>query len=128
MVALVTVFFVPELVELIGPSMLFNSKFVRKVFWDAVNSREKNGEKRGDFIDSLIQLKNGEQNPDYSEYLAHINIISILVTIFLGFNFYSYYDIIINIHSNKYKHALYQNQRIAIFHSQTNRIYLRFYQ
>ncbi|OXU24125.1 hypothetical protein TSAR_013101 [Trichomalopsis sarcophagae] len=65
MIALVTVFFVPELVELIGPSMLFNSKFVRKVFWNAVNSREKNGEKRGDFIDSLIQLKNGEQNPVY---------------------------------------------------------------
>ncbi|XP_014213303.1 cytochrome P450 6k1 [Copidosoma floridanum] len=65
MVALVTVFFMPELVELIGPSMLFNSSFVRKVFWDAVNSREQSGTKRGDFIDSLIQLKNGEQNPEY---------------------------------------------------------------
>lgn len=69
MVALVTVFFMPELVELFGPSMLFNSKFVRKVFWNAVNDREKTGEKRGDFIDSLIQLKNGEQNPIYSRYL-----------------------------------------------------------
>lgn len=69
MVALVTVFFMPELVELFGPSMLFNSQFVRKVFWEAVNNREKTGEKRGDYIDSLIQLKNGEQNPVYSEYL-----------------------------------------------------------
>lgn len=75
MVALVTVFFMPELVELFGPSMLFNSKFVRKVFWDAVNSRENNGEKRGDFIDSLIQLKNGEQNPDYSEYKRYLALI-----------------------------------------------------
>ncbi|XP_043282966.1 cytochrome P450 6k1-like [Venturia canescens] len=65
MVALVTVFFMPELVELIGSPMLFNSKFVRKVFWRAINSREKSGEKRGDFIDSLVQLKAGEQNNVY---------------------------------------------------------------
>ncbi|KAI4502716.1 hypothetical protein M0802_001760 [Mischocyttarus mexicanus] len=65
MVALVTVFFMPELVEIIGSSILFNSKFVRKVFWNAMENREKTGERRGDFIDSLIQLKNGEQNPKY---------------------------------------------------------------
>lgn len=67
MVALVTVFFVPELVDFFGPRMLLSSKLVREVFWKAVNSREKKGEMRGDFIDSLIQLKNGEKNPDYSE-------------------------------------------------------------
>ncbi|KAK2586912.1 hypothetical protein KPH14_009845 [Odynerus spinipes] len=65
MVALVTVFFMPELVELLGSRMLFNSSFVRKVFWDAMENREKSGQKRGDFIDSLVQLKHGEQNPDY---------------------------------------------------------------
>ncbi|XP_043504588.1 cytochrome P450 6k1-like [Polistes fuscatus] len=65
MVALVTVFFMPELVEIIGANILFNSKFVRKVFWSAMENREKTGEKRGDFIDSLLQLKNGEQNPKY---------------------------------------------------------------
>ncbi|XP_011164532.2 cytochrome P450 6k1 [Solenopsis invicta] len=65
MVALVTVFFMPELVEVIGTRMLFNSAFVRKVFWDAMENREKTGEKRGDFIDSLLQIKNGEQNPIY---------------------------------------------------------------
>ena len=61
----------PELVELIGTRVLFNSSFVRKVFWNAIESREKTGLKRGDFIDSLIQLKNGEQNPDYSMYVIN---------------------------------------------------------
>ncbi|XP_067213905.1 cytochrome P450 6k1-like [Linepithema humile] len=65
MVALVTVFFMPELVELIGAKILFDSSFVRKVFWSAMENREKTGEKRGDFIDSLLQLKYGEQNPVY---------------------------------------------------------------
>lgn len=67
MVALVTVFFMPELVELFGKPMLFNSSFVNKVFWSAMDERERDGKKRGDFIDSLVQLKNGHQNPDYSE-------------------------------------------------------------
>ncbi|KAL6258451.1 hypothetical protein P5V15_010407 [Pogonomyrmex californicus] len=66
MVALVTVFFMPELVEVIGTRMLFNSSFVRKIFWNAMENREKTGEKRGDFIDSLLQLKNSEeQDPVY---------------------------------------------------------------
>lgn len=71
MVALVTVFFMPELVELIGSPILFDSTFVRKVFWSAVESREKSGNKRGDYIDSLIQLKNGEQNNIYSKLLKY---------------------------------------------------------
>ncbi|KMQ84897.1 cytochrome p450 6k1 [Lasius niger] len=65
MVALVTVFFVPELIELIGTRILANSSFVKKVFWNAMENREKTGEKRGDFIDSLLQLKHGKQNPNY---------------------------------------------------------------
>ncbi|XP_034942074.1 cytochrome P450 6k1-like [Chelonus insularis] len=65
MIALVTVFFMPELVDVIGSPMLFNSKFVKEVFWNAVESRERTGKKRGDYIDSIIQLKNGEQNPLY---------------------------------------------------------------
>ncbi|CAL1676923.1 unnamed protein product [Lasius platythorax] len=65
MVALVTVFFMPELIELIGTRILANSSFVKKVFWNAMENREKTGEKRGDFIDSLLQLKHGKQNPNY---------------------------------------------------------------
>ncbi|XP_070158233.1 cytochrome P450 6k1-like isoform X3 [Polyergus mexicanus] len=36
-----------------------------KVFWNAMKNREKTGEKRGDFIDFLLQLKHSKQNPDY---------------------------------------------------------------
>lgn len=60
MVALVTVFFMPALVELIGTRILANSSFVTKVFWNVMENREKTGEKRGDFIDSLLQLKHGK--------------------------------------------------------------------
>lgn len=67
MVALVTVFFIPELVEMIGSPMLYDSSFIRKIFWTAVESREKSKETRGDFIDSIIQLKNGKQDPLYSK-------------------------------------------------------------
>lgn len=67
MVALITVFFMPELIDLIGTRILVNSSFVAKVFWNAIKSREKTGEKRGDFIDLLLQLKHGKQNPDYSK-------------------------------------------------------------
>ncbi|KMQ86500.1 cytochrome p450 6k1-like protein, partial [Lasius niger] len=33
--------------------------------WNAIENREKTEEKRGDFIDSLLQLKHGKQNPEY---------------------------------------------------------------
>nr|NP_001296015.1 uncharacterized protein LOC105397321 [Plutella xylostella]AIJ00774.1 P450 CYP6 family protein 14 [Plutella xylostella] len=65
MVALAAVFFMPKLVDLIGSPILFNSSFVNKVFWTAVEKREKSGDQRGDYIDSIIQLKNGKQSPLY---------------------------------------------------------------
>ncbi|XP_063549055.1 cytochrome P450 6k1-like [Cydia strobilella] len=65
MIALVSVFFMPELVDLVGTPLLFDSSFVRKVFWQAVEERERTGEERGDFIDTIVQLKNGPQNPVY---------------------------------------------------------------
>ncbi|KAL0852987.1 hypothetical protein ABMA27_012770 [Loxostege sticticalis] len=65
MVALVTVFFMPELVDMIGSLFLFDSSYIRKVFWKAVESREISDEKRGDYIDEVIQLKNGQQDPVY---------------------------------------------------------------
>lgn len=65
--ALLTVFFMPEIVTKIGSAMLFSSEFVKKIFWDAVDSRDKSGKVRGDFIDSLVELKNGEQDPIYSK-------------------------------------------------------------
>lgn len=65
MVALVTVFFMPELIDVIGTKILFNIDFVRKILWNAMETREKTGKERGDFIDSLLRLKNGEQNSIY---------------------------------------------------------------
>ncbi|XP_066594597.1 cytochrome P450 6l1-like [Prorops nasuta] len=35
------------------------------MFWTALKTREKSGEARGFLIDSLIQIKNGEQNPNF---------------------------------------------------------------
>ncbi|KAL0830301.1 hypothetical protein ABMA28_002501 [Loxostege sticticalis] len=83
MVALVTVFFTPELVEMIGSPMLFDSSFVRKIFWKAVESREKSGEKRGDYIDSIIQLKNGKQDSLYK--FSGDNLLFQSGTFFSGF-------------------------------------------
>ncbi|XP_041984924.1 cytochrome P450 6k1-like [Aricia agestis] len=65
MVALVIVFFMPELVKVIGNPVFVNSKYVQKLFWSTIEEREKSGVKRGDFIDSIIQLKNSEQNSLY---------------------------------------------------------------
>ncbi|XP_012532603.1 cytochrome P450 6k1 [Monomorium pharaonis] len=66
MITLVVVFFIPQVLKVLGTRMFFNSyEYVTKFFWKAMDNREKTGEKRGDFIDSLIQIKNGEQNPVY---------------------------------------------------------------
>ena len=47
---------------MVGPA-----KYFRYIFWDSVNTREKNGIKRGDLIDFFINLKNEEQIPNYSK-------------------------------------------------------------
>ncbi|XP_043461775.1 cytochrome P450 6k1-like [Leptopilina heterotoma] len=65
MIALITVFFMPELVELFGSLMLFDSSFLKKVFFKEVEHRERSGLKNGDFIDSLIKIKHEQQNPDF---------------------------------------------------------------
>lgn len=72
MVALATVFFLPELVQWIGSPMLFDSAFAGKMFWAALETREKTGVKRGDYIDALIELKNGKQNKLFGK-LTHLS-------------------------------------------------------
>lgn len=67
MVAMVTLFFMPELVKIIGTRIFSNFSFMRKIFWTVIENREKTGEKRGDFIDLLLQIKNDKQNPIYSK-------------------------------------------------------------
>ncbi|XP_061708323.1 cytochrome P450 6k1-like [Cydia pomonella] len=83
MIALVSVFFMPDLVDLVGTPLLFNSSFVRKVFWEAVEERERTGEKRGDYIDTIVQLKNGPQNPLYE--FSGENLLYQSGTFFSGF-------------------------------------------
>ncbi|XP_051168647.1 cytochrome P450 6k1-like [Leptopilina boulardi] len=65
MLALVTVFFTPEIVGVFGKKVLFDSSFLEKIFWKSIESREKTGLHRGDFVDSLLKLKNGPQNSNY---------------------------------------------------------------
>nr|XP_012218891.1 PREDICTED: cytochrome P450 6l1-like [Linepithema humile] len=48
-----------------------------------MENREKTGEKRGDFIDSLLQLKYGEQNPVYK--FEGENLLHQSGTLFSGF-------------------------------------------
>ncbi|CAF4904835.1 unnamed protein product [Pieris macdunnoughi] len=72
MFAIFTVFFIPEMIRILGFLILYDSSYMRKVFWNIINAREKSGVKRGDFIDTLIQLKNGEQDPIYKFEGQHL--------------------------------------------------------
>lgn len=60
-------FFIPEWAPLVKPFIQEPANYFREVFWDSMKTREKIGYKRGDVIDSLLALKNGEQNPIYSK-------------------------------------------------------------
>lgn len=64
-ILLIILFFLPSLGKIIEPLTTGPAHFFRHIFWQSVNVREQHGNKRGDLIDSLIMLKNGEQNPDY---------------------------------------------------------------
>lgn len=64
---LMILFLIPEFAKFIYPFCQGPAQYFREIFWDSLNTREKIGKKRGDFIDSLIALKNGEQNPEYSK-------------------------------------------------------------
>ncbi|XP_067217204.1 probable cytochrome P450 6g2 isoform X2 [Linepithema humile] len=62
---MIMIFFIPEWIPLFGPTIKIYTNYFRKIFWDSMNSREKSGYKRGDFIDFLLTLKNEEQDPIY---------------------------------------------------------------
>lgn len=68
MIALVTVFFMPKLVEIVGSKILFDSTYLQDVFQKSIKSREKSGGKRGDYVDSIIELKNDKQSPLWSKF------------------------------------------------------------
>ena len=56
---LLTVFFIPDIVRYTHPQFFSKEfgQFLRHVFWDVFNAREKSGEKRTDLIDLLIDLR-----------------------------------------------------------------------
>lgn len=78
MTALIAVFFIPEVIEFYGGGVFVSPNFVKTAFWNALKAREETGKKRGDFIDSLIKMKNEEQNNDFSKYI----IITIFILVF----------------------------------------------
>ncbi|XP_036138732.1 cytochrome P450 6k1-like isoform X2 [Monomorium pharaonis] len=71
----IIMFFIPEWDFLTAPLIKKSANYFREVFWDSMNTREKLAFKRGDMIDSMLALKNGEQNPIYKfegdNLLAH---------------------------------------------------------
>ncbi|KAK0178742.1 hypothetical protein PV327_007605 [Microctonus hyperodae] len=71
-----------ELVKVIGLSKLFHAQFMQKILWNTIESREESKFKRGDFINTIIQLKNGEQNPIYK--FENENLLSQSGTFFSG--------------------------------------------
>ncbi|KOC70829.1 Cytochrome P450 6k1 [Habropoda laboriosa] len=54
-------FFFPNASWFVGQMLGESTNYFRKVFWDSMDSREANKTKRGDLIDSLLELKNEEQ-------------------------------------------------------------------
>ncbi|XP_017767083.1 PREDICTED: cytochrome P450 6k1-like [Eufriesea mexicana] len=59
-------FFFPRLALYVGGQMLGTStNYFRKVFWDSMDSREMSNVKRGDLIDSLLDLKNQKQGDEF---------------------------------------------------------------
>lgn len=63
----IILFFIPAWGSLVNPFIQEPANYFREAFWDSINTREKIGYKRGDVVDSLLALKNGEQNPIYSK-------------------------------------------------------------
>ncbi|XP_014206459.1 cytochrome P450 6k1 [Copidosoma floridanum] len=82
-VALVALFFIPEVATFIGPKMLVNVSSIKKILRQVLQEREESGQRRGDFIDSLIEMKNGEQNPIHR--LEGENLLDVTGTFFSGF-------------------------------------------
>ncbi|XP_071559039.1 cytochrome P450 6k1-like [Temnothorax nylanderi] len=74
-IAFIILFFIPEWDFLIAPFIKTPANYFRKVFWQSMNTREQLAFTRGDMIDSMLALKNGEQNPIYKfegdNLLAH---------------------------------------------------------
>lgn len=49
-----------------------NTDYFRSVFWDSMNARESAKVERGDIIDSLLKLKNENQESNFSKINFYI--------------------------------------------------------
>jgi len=67
-------FFLPNIGKYLGSKMLGDTAdYFRKIFWDSMDGRAITKMKRGDLIDSLLQLKNEKtDNTDFREYSTNI--------------------------------------------------------
>ncbi|XP_011868123.1 PREDICTED: cytochrome P450 6k1-like [Vollenhovia emeryi] len=74
-IVFIILFFIPDWDFLVAPIIKKPANYLRKIFWESMNAREKLELERGDMIDSMLALKNGEQNPLYKfeddNLLAH---------------------------------------------------------
>ncbi|KAL6259233.1 hypothetical protein P5V15_009152 [Pogonomyrmex californicus] len=74
-IVFIILFFIPEWDFLVGPFIREPANYFRQIFWDSMNTRERLAFKRGDMIDYMLALKNGEQDPIYTfegdRLLAH---------------------------------------------------------
>lgn len=78
-------FFFPELNKNIDFKMMGEAReYFNQLFWDTFKEREKSGIKRGDLIDSLIELKNEEQNDDFIKFEGDILIGQSLIFFIAG--------------------------------------------
>ncbi|KAK1127887.1 hypothetical protein K0M31_003381 [Melipona bicolor] len=61
-----TIFFFPKMVKYIKPKFFGKkpTQFLRTVFWDVIDQRVDSGQKRGDLIDVLIEMKEKYKNDD----------------------------------------------------------------
>ena len=65
-VVLLSLFYLPGIAKLIQPFITGPAKYFRSIFFESLKIREKEGIQKGDLLDNMIALKNGEQNPNFS--------------------------------------------------------------
>ncbi|EFN68266.1 Cytochrome P450 6k1 [Camponotus floridanus] len=74
-------FFLPEIGKYVGAQLLGDyTDYFRKVFWDSMDNRSITKTKRGDLIDSLLQLKN--ENADDSHFRFEGDILLAQAAVF----------------------------------------------
>ncbi|XP_011256437.2 cytochrome P450 6k1 [Camponotus floridanus] len=76
-------FFLPEIGKYLGLKTLGDyTDYFRKVFWDSMDNRNITKTKRGDLIDSLLQLKN--ENADDTDFRFEGDILLAQAALFFG--------------------------------------------